>query len=479
MPQQPKNRRDERQAEAADRIVREIYMSAMYGVTPEAMAEDAEPFFDGERETEEKAEPNFRRHERVRRHEAAAGRKMAAKKAKKEKRPLTLQQKKERRVTAVCWVLLVAGLYMIAVFSDIGFIKKWRDIYIETAMGTMTHQWLATAFIPGFVIDEVMGTRTDIEFNQDAIDTDWTISHLKGADKKTAWKKLKKQFFDIYSEIDEGSFDAYIDGPEGDSAIDGEGYLLIDRAGINDGPTGIKTIHGDDVSAIDTRNGVVIIRIKGDDYVGRLAIVKDPSLVELALAKNFPSVGSQISEIAEGSGAVLAVNASGFVDPEGHGNGGQPYGLVIKDGKALTERAWDNSKTIGFDYDNVLQIGKYKEGVSLRDAVEFKPVLVLNGEKVISGSAGWGISPRTAIGQTKDGQVLIAVIDGRQVGYSIGCTMGDLADIMLRYGAYQSCNLDGGSSSIMYYNGREISRPSAANKEKGRRIPNAFIVKAR
>ena len=54
--------------------------------------------------------------------------------------------------------------------------------------------------------------------------------------------------------------------------------------------------------------------------------------------------------------------------------------------------------------------------------------------------------------------------------------MGDLADVMTRYGAYQACNLDGGSSSILYYNGRKITRPSAADKDNGRRLPNAFVV---
>ena len=72
--------------------------------------------------------------------------------------------------------------------------------------------------------------------------------------------------------------------------------------------------------------------------------------------------------------------------------------------------------------------------------------------------------------------MLMMVIDGRQAGYSIGCTMGVMADIMMEYGAYQACNLDGGSSSIMYYNGRKITKPSAANKENGRRLPDAFIV---
>ena len=106
-------------------------------------------------------------------------------------------------------------------------------------------------------------------------------------------------------------------------------------------------------------------------------------------------------------------------------------------------------------------------------------MLVYDGIKAVEGSAGWGISPRSAIGQTKDGQVLLLVVDGRQPGYSIGCTMGDLADIMLRYDAYQACNLDGGSSSIMYYNGRKITKPSSGDKENGRYLPDAFTVAAR
>ena len=145
---------------------------------------------------------------------------------------------------------------------------------------------------------------------------------------------------------------------------------------------------------------------------------------------------------------------------------------------------WDwvgqgGDKAIGFDRKNQLNIENYQKDNDFRDAVEFKPVLVLDGEKVISGSAGWGMQPRSAIGQTADGQVLLLIVDGRQPGYSIGCTMGDLADIMERYGAQQACNLDGGSSSIMYYNGRKITKPSAADKTNGRLLPNAFVVSPR
>ena len=119
---------------------------------------------------------------------------------KKEKRELKHELKRDRKpvktkkkagagkvlLRAGCALMLICGLYAVAVFSDIPFVKKWRDIYIETAMGTMTHQWLATAFIPDFIIDDVMGTRTDIEAEQEVIDTietDWEIEPIKGVEE--------------------------------------------------------------------------------------------------------------------------------------------------------------------------------------------------------------------------------------------------------------------------------------------------------
>lgn len=385
----------------------------------------------------------------------------------------------QRLRTAVTALLLLCGLYCIAVFSDIPFIKKWREIYIETAMGTMTHQWLATAFIPDFVIAEVMDTRTDIEGAQNGIETDWTMDSLSNADKKIKWSKLKKSFFKLYPEIEKDSFNAYLDEHE-DQCLTEDGYLVIDKAGLDDEDTGIRTVHGDRVLAIDTENGLTIIEVTGSEYVGRLAIVKDPGQVTLGLSENFGKSGSVIADIAEANDAVLAINGSGFYDPGGHGNGGTPHGLVIHNGELL----WDwvgqgGDKAIGFDKNDQLNIRSYQPDNDFRDAVEFKPVLVLDGEKIISGSAGWGMQPRSAIGQTDDGQVLLLIVDGRQPGWSIGCTMGDLADIMERYGAEQACNLDGGSSSIMYYNGRKITKPSAGDKQNGRLLPNAFIVKSR
>ncbi len=465
-----------------DAIVRDIYRSAVYGVSPELHRQQRknedfelwqstayEEFWKGLPEDLREVQPAEPTAESTSGQRTSREREKPKKKKKGRSRYLGI---------AACVLLMVVGLYGVAIYSDIPFVRKWRDIYIETAMGTMTHQWLATAFIEEEIIDEVMDTRETIEMAQEEIDTHWSTTTLKGADKKTKWEKLRKSFFDLYSEIDEESFESYIE-KNGEDCIDEEGYLVIDQADIGADETGIRTKNGDAVMAIDTKNGITIVKVKGPDYEGRLAIVKSAEQVRLALASGFGSVGSTVGTIAGENGAVLAVNASGFYDPEGHGNGGIVHGLVIKDGKIYSDFAGGNNKTIGFDYDNNLQIGIYRDGVKLRDAVEFKPALIYDGQKAVEGSAGWGISPRTAIGQTKNGQVLLLVVDGRQPGYSIGCTMGDLADVLLDYGAYQACNLDGGSSSIMHYNGRKITKPSAGDKENGRRLPNAFVVSAR
>jgi hypothetical protein len=90
-----------------------------------------------------------------------------------------------------------------------------------------------------------------------------------------------------------------------------------------------------------------------------------------------------------------------------------------------------------------------------------------------NGDGGWGIAPRTAIGQRKTGEVLFLVIDGRTID-SIGATLKDIQDILLQYGAYNASNLDGGSSTTMYFNGKVINKPS--DKLGERTVPTAFIV---
>ena len=87
-----------------------------------------------------------------------------------------------------------------------------------------------------------------------------------------------------------------------------------------------------------------------------------------------------------------------------------------------------------------------------------------------------GIQPRTAVGQTKKGDFLFLIVDGRQVGYSLGCTVEDCKNILMDYKAYQGMNMDGGSSAIMWYNGQYITKSSSVTGI-GRYMPDALIVK--
>lgn len=87
--------------------------------------------------------------------------------------------------------------------------------------------------------------------------------------------------------------------------------------------------------------------------------------------------------------------------------------------------------------------------MGIRDAVSMGPFLIVNGQKSFTkGNGGWGYAARTAIGQRKDGIVLMLVVDSNATRTK-GASMKDLVDIMDRYGAINAANLDGGTSSVI------------------------------
>lgn len=402
-------------------------------------------------------------------------------------------------------LVAMAGLYLFCVYTNIPFVEKWRNIYIETALMTRTHQWLATALIPKPVVDEVRDMMTAAENAQNDVESDWSnsapLSTMElpaivkpGTDTEDPngettdepqeetpfWLDPWSEFCLTYQELDMESFAAYAEEHE-DEMFDENGNLFIDEAGLDQEGTSIKTIHGDQVLALDTIHGITLVRLEDTldtgPYKGVMAIIKDPSMVGVATAKRLGIVGQKIAGIAEDNDAILAINASGFEDPDGYGNGGIVYGLLYAGGEKLEGTDGGNYKVGYFDYDNRFHVGTWKSTKDIRDGVEFKPALVVNGDRKVEGTAGWGIHPRTAIGQTEDGTVIFVVIDGRSTE-SIGITVTDMADIMMKYGVTQALNLDGGSSSIMWWNGRKITNPSGGDKENGRYLPDAFVVYA-
>jgi len=81
-------------------------------------------------------------------------------------------------------------------------------------------------------------------------------------------------------------------------------------------------------------------------------------------------------------------------------------------------------------------------------------------------------APRTAVGYTKGGSLILVTIDGRQEGTS-GATLPELARLMHELGAVNAMNLDGGSSTQMVYKGKVVNRPTTAG---GNRVTNALVI---
>ncbi|MNH86082.1 hypothetical protein D3C73_385370 [compost metagenome] len=224
---------------------------------------------------------------------------------------------------------------------------------------------------------------------------------------------------------------------------------------------------------------VEIENISGSGYKGYVMIVNDPTKIRLGVPGKVGS-GEKVSSMVKRTGAIAGVNGGGFVDPNGKGNGFKPIGVVVAEGKLYYNgNGSASTQIVGIDKQGKMIAGNYtlKElsRLGLQEAVTFQPRMIVNGKGLIKNAAeGWGIAPRTAMGQRKDGAIIFVVIDGRQPGYSIGANLYDVQQIMLEHGAVIAANLDGGSSSVLVKDNEIINKPSSQYGE--RYLPSAFLV---
>lgn len=387
----------------------------------------------------------------------------------------------------LCLILLLEGLYCFFVFSDIESIKYWREAYIETALSTMSHQWLADYFFPEYMVENVRLKEEYMRLSQvgensarpdptEPTEPTESSTTVLPEDPVEAEDARKEAFFELFWELNRTSFEEYVD--KHPSVLDdGWENIYINEAGQDDNGTEIYTSMGEQVLAIDAKNKILLVRVSGTGYIGVLAIGKDPSQLRVENSAGIGYYGQDLGVIVDNCDGILGITGSGFIDPNGQGNGGQLAGYAMSQGVSYgTHYNEAGYKRIELTEDNRMYItDSYNEVASdVTDAVEFTPALIVDGNILADDGTWTSINPRAAVGQSEQGEILMLIIEGRLLGRSIGAGLDTCADILKRHHCYTAMNLDGGTSAVMYYDGEYVTKCSNKNLVS-RYLPNAWV----
>ncbi len=272
----------------------------------------------------------------------------------------------------------------------------------------------------------------------------------------------------------------------------------IDTNLIQSGSFGSVGVDGTGTADEETAD-IEIVEVAGSTYTGTMMIVKDPSRVSLATIYPWKQYGVTLEELVTSNDAVAGINGGLYNSTDN--TGGSPYGVIVSNGEIQHNKPQEyrGLVLVGFTEDHILQIVDISEMSSedvvnlveemkIRDAVTFQEEasdvnnhfvqLIINNEAREMNGAGSGLNPRTAIGQRADGAVLLFVTDGRGKSGHLGASSGDLIEVMQEFEAVNAANLDGGSSSCMYYDGEYLmSSVTFYYSNSSWRLPAGFIVK--
>ena len=325
-------------------------------------------------------------------------------------------------------LLLVGALYGVMYVLVEGPSPTARNIFVMSVRETSAIYWLADLFLTPEEIAAIEAGNGEVE---EYVETDTSLIVIQKPEDKPEQSGGEDQ-------------------PQGPVADE---WGLIDEDG----------------------DGIIVEPVRGEGYSGYMMVVLDPSRVIMgSVPKSYGARGYTVADMVAQFDAVAGINAGGFEDPDGKGNGSIPNTMVVYEGEIYYANKGVQDGFVGFDADHIMHVGKLTakdvKEKNIQYGVSFGPVLISNGEPATLTS---GVNPRTAIGQRSDGAVLMLVIDGRQV-ISLGATYSDLIEIFQEYGAVNACNLDGGSSTLMWFGGDYIN--NCASVIGIRPVPTTFLV---
>lgn len=417
------------------------------------------------------------------------------------------KQKKPLKVLAVILaiILVLEGCYFFCCYSNNSFISYWRNVYINTALSTMRHQWLATMLLPHDVVQQVIDRNTAVSQAAANKTSTWQtgsqptrqleaevqtiVPEVRELTEEEKLALARENFYTLFWELDEASMEEYL-AANPQTLANGWEHIKINEAGLDDQGTSIRTIFGEQVLAIDAANSILLVRVAGDKYRGVLAIGKNPKQFGMEWAVTVGKSGQVVGKIAERSNSILAMTGSGFIDEDafgnqGNGNGGILAGYakchgVAAQGRLSKNVSWHNFVRMEIRNDDLMYITSINDPVSedCRDALEFEPAIIVDGESLVTD---WWIelNPRTAVGQSDKYEYLMLAIEGRNPAAGIiGTDINECAKILKQHNCMQAINLDGGASTMMWYDGEYIIRCGNLSLSQGRPLPNAIVYHA-
>ena len=221
--------------------------------------------------------------------------------------------------------------------------------------------------------------------------------------------------------------------------------------------------------ATDGQYGGKVVYHVADIYV------QDVTSLKTAAARgSFKSGYTELpGTICQNEGALCAINGDEYVrSVKGH----KGRGFVIRNGE-LYRQVMIKGSDICVIYRNgemkTYLHGKYK----IQDVIDEDPwqvwnfdgpaLLDENGRAYTDFSYIRGkiciVNPRTVLGYYEPGHYCFVIVDGRQPGYSDGIDFPNLAKLMEDLGCKAAYNMDGGSSSFLWFDDEIVSKQCRPN----------------
>ena len=226
---------------------------------------------------------------------------------------------------------------------------------------------------------------------------------------------------------------------------------------------------------------IELYRVNPGSYHGYAMKIKlkDPSAMKMVLGHDTVGSGETTLNAVKRYGAVAGINAGGFADA---GSKRYPLSTTVVNGRYVTgfEPSFKDLAFVGLNKSGKLIGGKFSSEQQLDQlqpqfGATFVPELIHNGSPSTIPDK-WKVSPlrapRTVIGNYKDDQLLILVVDGYNENGQSGATLEELQHKLMNLGVRNAFNLDGGGSSSLILNNQIINNPSDKSL---RPVPTHFL----